>query len=548
MLRRSLLLAALIAMLILGASSASAQDVFTLTLMHTNDTRASHLPDQNDVGGAAREATVVTGIRAEVENSLLVDAGGRFTGSLFHRVYAGQDNVQIMNALGYQAMGLGSTEFDNGDATLAQFIQNVNFPVLGANIDASASPELADLIQPYTVIDVNGMLIGVIGIITADTPRLSSPSAGVVFSDDYANVVQTQVGVLAELGINKILLLSYLGYDQDVLLAPQLGGVDVIVGGNTRTLLSNAQEDAAGGYPTVSAGTDGNPILIVQSGGGARGELRFMGRLDLTFDAGGVLIDWTGDTILLDTTIRPDGDVAALIDTLNEQVQIERQRTIRTPAGDPVMVAGTWNVNVCRIRECELGNLVADSLRWYTGTQIALINGGAMRGGLQEGQLLRGNILEFLPYSNRLTTFTVSGATLLQALENGVSRVSESSGTGRFPQVAGIRYTYDLSQPPFSRITNVEVLGADGAAYEPLDPDALYSIVTNDFMRKGGDGYSMFAENGLDAEDTTVFFDDVFESYVREHSPLNPQLEGRITVLNSPDAAPQATPEATPAT
>lgn len=530
MLRRLLFLIALA--LLPTVQLVVAQGEFTLTVMHTNDTRANHLPTSDDEGGAARQATVIDLIRDEVENSLLLDAGGRFTGTLFHRVYAGQDNVRIMNALGYDAMVLGSPEFDNGDQTLAQFIQNVNFPVLAANIDARASAPLADLIQPATVIDVNGEPVGVIGVTTADTPRVSSPSRDLIFSPDYAGVVAAQVAALTEQGINKIILLSYLGYDQDVALAPQLSGVDLIVGGNTRTLLSNTQPDAEGAYPTVSAGADGSPVLIVQSGGGARGELRFMGRIDLTFDAEGMLTAWAGDTIFLETSIRPDSDIAALIDELNEQVQIERERPVRTPAGDQVVVMATYDVSQCRIRECEVGNLVADGLRWRMGTQLAIVNGGGMRGGLTEGNLTRGSILEFLPFSNRVTTFKIRGSDLVLALENGVSRVNESSGTGRFPQVSGMRYTYDLSQPPLSRIVSVEIL--DGETYVPLDPDATYTLATNDFMRKGGDGYQVFADRGIDPVDTTVFFDDVFESYSREHSPLDPQLEGRITVLNVP--------------
>ncbi len=535
---RRLTVLLLIAGLCLGVIPTSAQSAFTLTVLHTNDTRANHLPDADDVGGAARAATVIKQMRDEVDNSLLVDAGGRFTGTLFHRVYAGQDNVQVMNALGYQAMVLGSPEFDNGDQTLAQFIRNVNFPVLGANIDASESDVLADLIQPSAIVDVNGTAVGVIGVTTADAPRVSSPGRDLIFSPDYRGSVQAQVDALTEQGINQIILLSYLGYDEDLALAPELRGVDLIVGGNTRTLLSNTDANAAGPYPAVTAGADGTPILIVQSGGGARGELRFIGRIDLTFDAEGVLTDWSGDTILLASSIHPDPDIVALIDDLNEQVQIERERPVRTLTGEQVRVAADYAVADCRIRECELGNLVADGLRWRMGTDLALVNGGSMRGGLVSGALTRGSILEFLPFSNRVSTFRVRGSDLVLALENGVSRVGESSGTGRFPQVSGLRYSYDLSQPVFSRIVSVEMLGPDGTSYEPLDPNALYTIATNDFMRKGGDGYQVFADRGIDAIDTTVFFDDVFESYVREHSPISPTLEGRITLVESAETTP----------
>jgi len=527
----SLLVIALISTTMISSAQ---ENPYMITIMHTNDTRANHLPNGDDVGGAARQATMVRDIRDSVDNSLLLDAGGRFTGTLFHRVYAGQDNVQVMNTLGYDAMTVGNPEFDNGDDILAQFINGLTFPVVAANIDASRSPSLANKFQPYLVTEVGGEAIGIIGITTDTIPRISSPSANITFASNMQQVIQEQADFLTSEGVNKIILLSYLGYDLDVEIAPLLSGVDLIVGGNTRTLLSNTTADSAGPYPTVLQSADGAPILIVQSGGGSRGELIHMGRIDLTFDNTGLLTVWEGDTILLDSNIAQDPEMEILIDTLNEEVQIERQRVIRTPGGDVVTVANSFNIDDCRIRECALGNLVANAIRWQTGSQIALTNGGGMRGGIEAGDLLRGEILEFLPFTNRLTTFRALGADIVVALENGVSRVGESSGTGRFPQISGTRFTYDVSQAPFSRIVSVEVLAGDGITYEPIDPTATYSIVTTDFIRKGGDGYQVFADRGRDAADTLIFLDDVFQSYVREHSPLDPQLEGRITVLNLP--------------
>jgi 5'-nucleotidase len=331
--------------------------------------------------------------------------------------------------------------------------------------------------------------------------------------------------------VNIIILLSYLGYEGDLALAAQVSGIDVIVGGNSRTLLSNSQPDAAGAYPAEVTAADGGRVLVVQSGGGARGELRFMGRLDLTFDANGAVTTFSGDTLLLDAGITPDPDIEALVAELNEQVEFERARAIRSADGTPVEVLSSWTVADCRARECALGSLVADALRWQTGTDVALMNGGGLRGGLQAGTLLRGGVLELLPFINRMSTLSVTGADLLLALENGVSRVGESSGTGRFPQVSGMRYTYDPAQPAFSRITALEILDSDGVTYTPVDPDRRYSVTTNDFIRRGGDGYQVFADRGIDPVDTVIFFDDVLIEYARANAPLDPQLEGRITVV-----------------
>jgi 5'-nucleotidase len=528
---RTIRIVALLLCALFTFSAAAQEGEYALTLMHTNDTRATHLPDANGVGGAARQATVVRQIRAETENSLLLDAGGRFTGTLFHRVYAGQDNVQVMNALGYDAMTIGNPEFDNGDVILAQFIDGLNFPVLVANVDTSRSEALNGRFVPSTVLEAGGRRIGLIGITTDSTPRLSSPGRDLIFQSNMRALVQAQADALTADGVNIIILLSYLGYENDLALAAELRGVDVIVGGNSRTLLSNTQPDAAGPYPAEVTAADGGLTLVVQSGGGARGELRFMGRLDLAFDDEGAITAYSGDTILLDASIPPDPDVEALIADLDEQVQLERGRVIRSTAGTPVEVLTAWTVEDCRIRECALGNLVADALRWRTGTDVALMNGGGLRGGLEAGTLLRGEVLELLPFTNRLSTLLVTGADLLLALENGVSRVGESSGTGRFPQVSGMRYTYDPAQPALSRIVALEILNSDGVTYAPVDPTRRYSLTTNDFIRRGGDGYQVFADRGIDPVDTVIFFDDVLLDYAREFAPLDPQLEGRISVV-----------------
>jgi len=119
----------------------TAQDEsFELTIMHTNDVHAEHEPDRDGNGGAARQATVVRQIRDEVANSLLLDGGDRFTGTLFHIQWMGQDSAQIMNMIGYDAMTLGNHEFDNGDDVLAAFIDALEFPVVTANVDFSESP------------------------------------------------------------------------------------------------------------------------------------------------------------------------------------------------------------------------------------------------------------------------------------------------------------------------------------------------------------------------------------------------------------------------
>jgi len=205
--RKLLVIFALLLMLV-GVVGAQDEEPYSLTIMHTNDVHGHHEPQSNGNGGAARQATVVEQIRAEAENNLLLDGGDRFTGTLFHVQYRGQDSAQIMNMVGYDAMTLGNHEFDDGSEVLAAFVDALEFPVVTANVDFSEDPLLAGKINPYTIIEVGGEQIGIIGLVTPESEILSSPSDELVFEHDLIAVTQAQVDALTAEGVNKIIGIS----------------------------------------------------------------------------------------------------------------------------------------------------------------------------------------------------------------------------------------------------------------------------------------------------------------------------------------------------
>jgi 5'-nucleotidase len=182
---------------------------------------------------------------------------------------------------------------------------------------------------------------------------------------------------------------------------------------------------------------------------------------------------------------------------------------------------------ICRLQECNLGNLLTDAMRAQTGVQVALENGGGIRASIKEGNVTLGDVLTVLPFGNLVSTFSLSGENLLAALENGVSQMQE--GGGRFLQVSGLRYQVDPAKPAGSRILSVEVLDAQGK-YQPLDPKATYTVATNDFMREGGDGFTMLAEKAFNANDYGQPLDQVLSDYIKTNSPINIKVEGRITI------------------
>jgi len=539
MIRRSGLVVGivLVGVLLIPFAAAQEEETFTLTIMHTNDEHAAHDPDNNGDGGAARQATVVDQIRAEVENSLLLDGGDRFTGTLYHVQYRGQDNAMIMNALGYDAMTLGNHEFDDGDDVLAAFINALDFPVVTANVDFSRSSVLAGLVEPYVIEEINGEPVGIIGLVTPETEILSKPGPELVFEHDLVGVAQEMVDQLTAIGINKIILLTHIGYNADLEVGTAVSGVDVIVGGHTNTFLSNTYQGAVGEYPTVLTSAAGEPLLVVQ----ASTRTKYLGRLDVEFDSNGVLTGWEGDAILLSRYISPDPEISDMIAGLAEPIEELRA----TPVGETgVFLVG--DRAVCRFAECNLGNLIADAMIAETGAQIAVQNGGGIRSSIPNEDtpddlafdapttVTLGDVLTVLPFGNLVSTFEISGADIWAALEHSVSRAEnpENEGTGRFLQVSGLRYTWDGTQEVGSRVVSVDVRN-DAGEYAPLDLAATYTVVTNDFVRTGGDGYEMFRDNALNPYDFGRPLDQVLADYIAANSPVMPELEGRITRVDA---------------
>jgi len=180
----------------------------------------------------------------------------------------------------------------------------------------------------------------------------------------------------------------------------------------------------------------------------------------------------------------------------------------------------------CRAVECQMGNLVADAMLDRVadlGVTIAIANGGGLRASIDAGEVTMGEVLTVLPFQNTLSTFSATGATIVAALENGVSQVDK--GAGRFPQVSGMSFTVDLAKPVGERVSDIMVGGA------PIDMAKAYKVATNDFMARGGDGYSVFRKGKLlvNAESAKLMANDVMV-HVRKLGEIKAFEGTRITV------------------
>ena len=517
----------------LGTVQAEEGKDFTLIIIHTNDVHAHYEPfdssggscdaDEECWGGSARTAGMIDKIRGEGGNVLLVDAGDQFQGTLFFNQYKGQDARELMNDIGYQVMTLGNHEFDSGPDVLTAFVEQVQFPIVSANLEIAPDMALAPLVKPWVVLEVGGEKVGVFGLITEELASLSSPGPNIK-TTNTVEAAKKAIAALEEQGVNKIIALTHIGYLADQDLVSKVDGIDVVVGGHSHTLLSNTDAAASGPYPTVVKSPNGQSVLVVTGGAYAKN----LGDLQVTFDSAGIVQSWDGGPIPLDDNVAANSAIAEVVARLAKPIEELKMTKVGESAVELV-----GERTVCRFEECSMGDLIADAMIANTvddGTQIAMMNGGGIRAGIKAGDVSLGDVLQVLPFGNTIATFGLKGEYVLAMLENGVSRAEnpDNEGTGRFPQVSGVRFTWDPTQPVGARVSNVEV-GNEKDGFKPLDPQAIYKLTTNNFNRTGGDDYAMLNDYAIDPYDYGSLLADAVADYIQANSPIDSQVQGRIS-------------------
>jgi 5'-nucleotidase len=496
---------------------------FSLRILHTNDHHAHLEPvkfGDRILGGIARRRTLIEHIRTESKTNqeplLLLDAGDIFQGTLYFNQYLGQADLDFYNALAYDASTIGNHEFDRGQQVLADFIAKAKFPIISANIDIAPESPLYGKVRPWHVLDMQGEKIGMFGLTTPDTAILASVGDGVKFTDPIA-AARKSVLALKQQGINKIVALTHIGFDNDVLLAQKVSDIDIIIGGHSHTSVGNIPK-ANHPYPLVEKNGTKEPVLVVTDWEWGK----YLGDLSVSFDRTGKLIAWAGKPHVLDASIKPNPEFADKLKAYAAPIEALRQKII----GKSLVALDGDRVKL-RTSETALGNLIADAILTKTKVdrvQVVLINAGGIRNGFPLGDITMGHVLEALPFGNTITRVELTGKQLNEALESGVSMAEQ--GEGRFPQVAGIRFVWDSKLPAGKRVTKVEVKDASGK-FQLLNPKDVYRVATNNFLASGGDGYRSFAE-GKNLLETGYLLSDAIAEYITAMSPLQVKIENRI--------------------
>ncbi|KAK2146238.1 hypothetical protein LSH36_623g03008 [Paralvinella palmiformis] len=530
----------------------SAVGDFQLRVLHTNDVHA-HVEQSNVhsgrcsakqarekrcYGGVARRRTAITALSDIRDNVILLDAGDQFQGTMWFSFYKGREAAYFMNRLGYDVMTLGNHEFDNGVSGLVHpFLEQVRFPVVCCNIETSRAPELAARISNYTVLNVSGELIGVVGYVTKDTAFLATPAgiANIIFLDPIP-CIQAVVDELRDQGIKKIIALGHSGFDYSKRVAREVRGVDIVVDGHTNTFLYSGRrpsvEKQKGPYPVVIHHEDDTKTLVYQ----AYAYGKYLGCADVTFDDNGDVIKWKGNPVLLDARWREDEDMLADVMEWKEPMLNLSETVIATSL---VFLEGG---HPCEEAECNMGDLITDVMLQYAhvfhgrrDVDIAFINGGAIRAPIQPGPVIIGDLETTLPISNRLKIVSVNASTLRQILEHSVT--SKTSSHGHFLQVAGIRVWYNMCLPDGHRVTDVTVFCpmCKVPRYKRLDDDVIYNVITTDYLVAGGDGFRVLSDNILRSYDTGVYLGDLVEASLMEMSVVVQLTEKRIKFLKTSD-------------
>ncbi|KAI1774444.1 Metallo-dependent phosphatase [Hypoxylon cercidicola] len=503
---------------------------YNISFYHVNDVH-SHLdefsssgtdctrPERGCYGGYARIKTVVEDTRPEHQDSLFLNVGDEFQGTLFYTFYGGEKIAETLNQMGFDAMTLGNHEFDGGDEPLGDFLKNLTFPIISANI-VSDNEKLNSTLKPYHIFEE--YQLAVIGVTTETTAGISNPGDGTTFTDAIAAVQASIDEIRSTTNITRIAAITHIGYEVDKRLAQETTGLHLIIGGHSHTLLGD-MEGAEGKYPTIETNMDGDEVFIVTSY--RWGE--YLGYIDVTYDPEGKILAYHGAPIHLTNTTEQDEGLQEQIDEW--RVPFEAFAAQRVGTTNVVLDQST-----CQEQECTLGDLVSDALLQYridggSDVAFALVNAGGIRATIDAGPITRGQVLTSFPFGNAVVEATYSGADLWKVFEglvSGINQFNQQEVTSFFQVSRGIKIEYNPDNAVGSRLVRLTI------GDNPVDQAAEYKFVTVDFIAGGGDNILVPVDDVI-VLDT---MDEVLVDYIEKSSPINFQLDGRIaTVEGSAD-------------
>ena len=454
-----------------------------------------------DRGGFARLNAVAKAEKAANPNTIYVFDGDMFSPSLLSGFDKGANTVELTNIVPFDIAVPGNHEFDFGTDNFLANVKMSKYPWAAINL-THADGSAIDGVGGTMMKDVGGIKVALVPVAQDTTPEVSSPGDWKFGDTVKAAVDGAKAARKAGADIVIGVIQGDHAYDREIMASQAF---DVIMSGDDHDYMT--------GYDGITAYVETST------------EAKYLAPLDLavtvTEKDGKRTVSWEPTFRFIDTkTVTPDPETQTLVDGFKDKLDKSLNVEIGTTVG-----ALDSRRNVVRTEESAMGNLIADAMRGANGADIAITNGGGIRGDKQypAGTVLtRRDVLTELPFGNVTVVTVLSGKAIMEALENGFSQVED--GAGRFPQVSGLKIVVDLKKPKGSRVVSVMV------GDKPLDPSGTYKVATNDFMLHGGDGYTALGDGTvlIGPMQGDLMANDVID-FIAGMGKVDAKVEGRIT-------------------
>lgn len=481
----------------------------SVTFLHVNDVYQFAPVDGGTRGGLARLLTLKKQLKEQNPNTIFTMGGDTISPSVESRTYKGAQMIDAWNAVGIDYAVFGNHEFDVKTDVLLQRMKESKFQWLGANVfDKRAQKIFADT-PPFVIREFEGVKVGIIGFLLPETKQTSSMEEHLEVLD-FCQTAKNFVPKMREAGAKTIVGLTHLSMEQDKQLA-KCADFDLILGGHEHTLLQSS--------------SNGTPIFKMTA------DARELGKFNLNINKK------TGEVETMDWEIIPVTSKIADAPEFNEAVAKYNNllQELAKPVGETSETLDALSFSN-RNKETNIGNFIADAYRKAVGADVALVNGGSVRADLtyNPGALTKRDVLSILPFNNPIVKVEVSGKLLREILEHGVARSAEDNEPGRFPQISGMSFKFDVSKPSGNRVTEILVGG------KPLDEKKNYTLATSDFLvTRGGDGYVMFQNaKVLTKAEQSPKDSDALEKAITNspNKTIAPKLENRIVKIGQSGA------------
>ena len=496
------------ALVVMMFFSCARQHEGTVTILHTNDMHSQFLPMEASwvkqdtkplVGGMSALSAHIEKLKKEYDPVLLLDGGDFMTGTPISKIVVdgakGGGFLAMMNLIGYDAITIGNHEFDEGVDNIKALMKLADFDVLCANLEYNDKPLIS---KGYKIYKVNGIRIGVIGLLLDDLARVTAANRlkGVIVLDP----VSTAQKIINKIDrkTDMIILLTHQGYEEDIDLAKKIKNADIIIGAHSHTRVSRPEKI--------------NGVIVLQAGS----KTTSLGRITATVQADTISrYEYKLSTTWVDSSLQADQKMTGLV--------AKYQAVIDSVYGQVIGKLVTRMDNADE-GESSSGNFITDAIREKVGSDFALLNSGGIRKKLQPGPITKLDIDEMLPFANYIVTFTCSGEELMSLLETNAQAAISSSHS--ILQMSGMRYSFRKNQNGKAEIVDATIGG------KTIELHKKYTGATVDFVLDSHAMHYMGFEP-VENNATGILLSDLVVEYISDKKEINPGIDNRINQIDN---------------